>query len=167
MSLEIVQIVPLDGFHYYREQLDQMPQPKEAHLRRGAPFTFDSHSFVKLMEKIKLEDDEEEILTAPAFDHSKRDPSKGEILIKPHHRIILSEGLYLGLDEKMVLRCKSEDDSPDESESTITECLERKADEKEWISLWVGVKREIWEKVPCLFDEIWFLDCPEEECVRR
>jgi pantothenate kinase len=28
-------VVPMDGFHFYRYELDAMPDPKEAHDRRG------------------------------------------------------------------------------------------------------------------------------------
>ena len=35
-------IIGMDGYHYYRKQLDQMEDPVHAHARRGAEFTFDS-----------------------------------------------------------------------------------------------------------------------------
>ena len=33
--------IPMDGFHYPRAFLDTMPEPEQAHARRGAPFRFD------------------------------------------------------------------------------------------------------------------------------
>ena len=39
-------VVGMDGYHYYRSQLDQMDDPEEAHARRGAAFTFDAQRFV-------------------------------------------------------------------------------------------------------------------------
>jgi hypothetical protein len=30
----------MDGFHYYKSELDTMEHPAEAHRRRGAPFTY-------------------------------------------------------------------------------------------------------------------------------
>lgn len=35
-------MVPMDGFHYYRKELDAMDDPKEAHARRGAHWTFNA-----------------------------------------------------------------------------------------------------------------------------
>ena len=32
----------MDGYHYYRSELDEMSDPELAHARRGAEFTFDS-----------------------------------------------------------------------------------------------------------------------------
>ena len=40
-------ILPMDGYHYYRHELDKMADPVHAHARRGAEFTFDSQKFVK------------------------------------------------------------------------------------------------------------------------
>lgn len=36
----------MDGYHLRRAQLDSMPNAKEAHARRGAPWTFDGAAFV-------------------------------------------------------------------------------------------------------------------------
>jgi pantothenate kinase len=30
-------VIPQDGYHYYRHQLDAMPDPAMAHARRGSP----------------------------------------------------------------------------------------------------------------------------------
>lgn len=32
---EVCASLPMDGFHFYRHQLDKMPNPTEAHKRRG------------------------------------------------------------------------------------------------------------------------------------
>lgn len=34
-------MVPMDGWHFSRAQLDVMPDPKLAHDKRGAEWTFD------------------------------------------------------------------------------------------------------------------------------
>ena len=44
-------VIGMDGYHYYRSQLDQMDDPKYAHERRGAEFTFDADRFVKDISK--------------------------------------------------------------------------------------------------------------------
>ena len=36
---KLLTIIPLDGYHYYRRELDAMEDPDEAYKRRGAPFT--------------------------------------------------------------------------------------------------------------------------------
>ena len=35
-------IIPMDGYHYYRHELDNFPDPTMAHFYRGAEFTFNS-----------------------------------------------------------------------------------------------------------------------------
>jgi pantothenate kinase len=40
-------VVSMDGYHYYKHQLDKFEDPKEAHARRGAAFTFNADRFVK------------------------------------------------------------------------------------------------------------------------
>ena len=46
-------VVPMDGFHYYRAQLDAMPDPQLAHARRGAEWTFDATKYLACLEGIK------------------------------------------------------------------------------------------------------------------
>lgn len=41
----------MDGYHYYKHQLDQFDDPEEAHARRGAAFTFDADRFVNDVKK--------------------------------------------------------------------------------------------------------------------
>ena len=41
------------GFHYTRAQLDEFPDPDEAHARRGAYWTFDGMAFVDKMQDIR------------------------------------------------------------------------------------------------------------------
>ena len=43
-------VVSMDGYHYYRSELDEMDDPEEAYARRGAAFTFDSERFVREVE---------------------------------------------------------------------------------------------------------------------
>lgn len=33
-------VVPMDGYHFYKHELDAMPNPEAMHARRGAPWTF-------------------------------------------------------------------------------------------------------------------------------
>jgi pantothenate kinase len=90
-------VVPMDGFHFYRSELDAMPDPKEAHDRRGAPFTFNAEKFHRLLQQIK----ETGAAKAPSFDHSVKDPKEDDIEVVPEHKIIIVEGNYLFLEEKI------------------------------------------------------------------
>ena len=42
---ELLVVIPLDGYHYYRSELDQMKNSSQAYIYRGAPFTFNSQKF--------------------------------------------------------------------------------------------------------------------------
>ncbi|KAG2386210.1 hypothetical protein C9374_002656 [Naegleria lovaniensis] len=87
------QIVPMDGFHYYRKELDAMENPQYAHSRRGAPFTFNDKAFEELLKKVKYHSTE--IVKAPSFDHHVGDPIEDDIVVDVSHRVIIVEGNYL------------------------------------------------------------------------
>eukprot|EP00899_Mesostigma_viride_P021699 jgi/Mesvir1/29530/Mv14933-RA.1 len=86
--------VPMDGFHYYRKQLNAMPNPEEAHARRGAHWTFDSHAYVQFLKDLKEKGEG----WAPSFDHGVGDPVERSIYVGKGTRVVLSEGNYLLLD---------------------------------------------------------------------
>ncbi|KAI1360442.1 P-loop containing nucleoside triphosphate hydrolase protein [Xylaria arbuscula] len=94
----IAAFVPMDGYHLTRAQLSAMPDPATAHARRGAEFTFDGPSFLKLVKALR------EPLTstifAPSFDHAVKDPKENDIPIQPSHRIVVFEGNYVVLDKE-------------------------------------------------------------------
>lgn len=92
-------MVGLDGWHLTRAQLDATENPKLAHARRGAHWTFDGQSYVSFVRLLKTPLHEEmSAVTAPAFDHSLKDPTPHAVSIRPHHRIVVIEGLYTMLD---------------------------------------------------------------------
>jgi pantothenate kinase len=84
----------MDGFHLSKAQLQALPNSEEAFARRGAPWTFDSTSFVKRVKKIKQGYQQDDILW-PSFDHALGDPIEDDLSIKKETRVILVEGLYL------------------------------------------------------------------------
>jgi pantothenate kinase len=103
-------LLSMDGFHLSRCELDELPNPKEAHIRRGAPWTFNVSRFVTFMHTLRqwadntpLPQDEkwssEHVLGAPTFDHEAKDPVEEGISITPDASIIIVEGNYLLLDE--------------------------------------------------------------------
>jgi len=87
-------VLPMDGFHYSRKELDEFEDPEEAHRRRGAPHTFDGEAFVRTIATLRRNGCE----NWPAFDHGVGDPVQGAITITRENRRILVEGLYLYLE---------------------------------------------------------------------
>eukprot|EP00472_Partenskyella_glossopodia_P010044 CAMPEP_0197538132 /NCGR_PEP_ID=MMETSP1318-20131121/58908_1 /TAXON_ID=552666 /ORGANISM="Partenskyella glossopodia, Strain RCC365" /LENGTH=211 /DNA_ID=CAMNT_0043096469 /DNA_START=951 /DNA_END=1586 /DNA_ORIENTATION=- len=85
-------LLPMDGFHYSRAHLDTMPDPRLAHARRGAEWTFDAEGLEKVLTKIA---DSKELIQIPGFDHKEKDPKPGQHAVAQHDRIVLVEGLYL------------------------------------------------------------------------
>jgi pantothenate kinase len=90
-------VLPMDGYHYRRDQLDRMPDPEEAHRRRGAPFTFDAERFVTELAAARTTGQG----LFPSFDHTAGDPIEDDIrLIKGQHKMVIVEGNYLLLDDE-------------------------------------------------------------------
>lgn len=87
--------LPQDGFHYYRKELQQFPDPAEAARRRGAPFTFDVNRFVSTVQQLQNFQD----VYAPLFDHALQDPVENDIVIKLEVQVVFVEGNYVGLVE--------------------------------------------------------------------
>ena len=92
--------VGLDGWHLTRAQLDAMPDPKLAHDRRGAHWTFDGEGYVAFVRALRRPVDSAATCSgtptvhAPSFSHEKKDPVFNSIPIYPHHRLVIIEGLY-------------------------------------------------------------------------
>ena len=78
-----------------------MPNPEEAHFRRGAHWTFSPQLFSKLVRTCKtpIPTSDAQIIYAASFDHAVKDPVEDDIPIKPNHRILIFEGNYLALSE--------------------------------------------------------------------
>ncbi|CAL8469333.1 g8874 [Coccomyxa elongata] len=85
----------MDGFHLTRKQLDNLPNPKEAHQRRGADWTFDADQFVAAVREIRTKG----FGCYPSFDHAVGDPVKDDIEVCREHMVVLIEGNYVLLDE--------------------------------------------------------------------
>lgn len=102
VSSSIAACVPMDGFHLSRAQLSALPDPFNAHARRGAAFTFDSAKFLALVQKVRLPllsppENATRNIYAPSFDHAVKDPVEDDIIIPFTARIIVFEGNYLSL----------------------------------------------------------------------
>ena len=84
-------MIPMDGFHYYKSHLSNMPDPDLAFARRGADWTFDSEKFINVL---KSTHEEKEGLF-PSFDHAVGDPVENDIKVTSSHDFVIVEGLYL------------------------------------------------------------------------
>lgn len=97
LNMQVKSIVlPQDGFHYYRSELEEMPNSEEAVFRRGAPFTFNVKKYLHLISQLK---EVEEDLRAPSFDHRLKDPVENDILIDKNTKIVILEGNYVSLKD--------------------------------------------------------------------
>ena len=119
---KLLTIIPLDGYHYYRRELDAMDDPVEAHARRGAPFTFNSSRFVN--DLIEARGRGEGVF--PSFDHAEGDPVEASIRLHKGPQIVLVEGNYVLLDTEPW--CQLRDRVFDESwflDVSVAECNRR------------------------------------------
>lgn len=91
--------VPQDGYHMYRKQLDMLDNPVEAHIRRGAPFTFNAQAFLDLVKTIKTETEND--IYAPSFDHALKDPVENDIHISLDVVVVIIEGNYVSLKDEI------------------------------------------------------------------
>ncbi|KZT09067.1 P-loop containing nucleoside triphosphate hydrolase protein [Laetiporus sulphureus 93-53] len=105
---DIAVLIGLDGWHLTRAQLDQFPDPKLAHDRRGAHWTFDGEGYVEFIRALRRPmvavdakgTSSSEVVYAPSFDHALKDPTPKAVPVYPYHRLVVIEGLYafLGID---------------------------------------------------------------------
>ena len=88
----------MDGYHLTRSALSAMPDPSNAHARRGAAFTFDPAKFLRLIQALRASPLPAAPILAPSFDHAVKDPKEDDIAVLPTQRIVVLEGLYVALD---------------------------------------------------------------------
>ncbi|CUM53598.1 uncharacterized protein AC631_00818 [Debaryomyces fabryi] len=91
--------VQQDGFHLYRSELEKLPNPVEAFLRRGAPFTFDAKKFLNLVSHLYDENYAGSPIKVPTFDHKLKDPVEDDKVIDPDTKVIIIEGNYVLLKD--------------------------------------------------------------------
>lgn len=92
-------VVQQDGFHLYRSELKKLPNPEEAFLRRGAPFTFNAKKFLDLVSHLNNEKYVNSTIEVPTFDHKLKDPVENDKQIDPDTNIIIIEGNYVLLKD--------------------------------------------------------------------
>ena len=89
-------VVPMDGYHIPRGQLDA-----EGLRRRGALRTFDAAAFRTDIEKLRRD----RWGPFPAFDHAEKDPRSGAIQVKAGTPCVLVEGIYVLMRDWAVEPC--------------------------------------------------------------
>ena len=83
----------MDGFHLHDAELARLGLSD----RKGAPETFDVAGYVALLRRLRTETDH--VVYAPEFDRSREESVAGAIAVRPEHRLVVTEGNYLLLDE--------------------------------------------------------------------
>ncbi|CAO3648573.1 unnamed protein product [Cunninghamella blakesleeana] len=89
----------MDGYHLPKSVLDNYPNSKEMHARRGAYWTFDVNKLIQFLAQLKQSSSSTMIIKAPSFSHEIGDPIEGDIILQPFHQIIIMDGLYLHLTQ--------------------------------------------------------------------
>ncbi|MCW1919082.1 nucleoside triphosphate hydrolase [Rhodobacter sp. KR11] len=84
-------VVPMDGFHFD----DAILNARGMRARKGAPETFDVAGYRHLLTRLTQEDE----VAIPVFDRSLELSRGSADLVTQDHRILVTEGNYLLLDE--------------------------------------------------------------------
>lgn len=83
-------VIPMDGFHYSRDDLTAKYGP-EALARRGAPWTFDAPAIHSTLRNLK----QQKCGILPSYSRELSNPVLDGVHVEKHHKILLVEGLYL------------------------------------------------------------------------
>jgi pantothenate kinase len=86
-------VVPMDGFHLQDDELVRLGRLD----RKGAPDTFDVGGYAALLRQLR--ERPEVTVHAPAFDRDRELSLACAIRVDPDHRLVVTEGNYLLLDE--------------------------------------------------------------------
>ncbi|WP_377269725.1 nucleoside/nucleotide kinase family protein [Peterkaempfera sp. SMS 1(5)a] len=84
--------VPLDGFHLSNTQLDRLGLTD----RKGSPPSFDAHGYAALLDRITGTPAHD--IYTPDYDRTLHEPVAARHTVRPHCRLVVTEGNYLALD---------------------------------------------------------------------
>ena len=90
---EVATIAALDGFHFD----DAVLNARGHRPRKGAPFTFDTAGYAAMLERLAAP--VREAVAVPVFDRDLELSRAAAAVVEPHHRIVITEGNYLLLDD--------------------------------------------------------------------
>ncbi|MET3497148.1 nucleoside/nucleotide kinase family protein [Variovorax boronicumulans] len=85
------QVVPMDGFHLANVELQRLGRAD----RKGAPDTFDSAGYVALLQRLRNQRPDGDIVYAPEFRREIEEPVAGAIAVLPSTQLVITEGNYL------------------------------------------------------------------------
>ncbi|RQO51628.1 nucleoside/nucleotide kinase family protein [Variovorax sp. KBW07] len=85
------QVVPMDGFHLANVELQRLGRAD----RKGAPDTFDSAGYVALLQRLREQRPDGNIVYAPEFRREIEEPIAGAIAVLPSTQLVITEGNYL------------------------------------------------------------------------
>jgi len=85
------QVVPMDGFHLANVELQRLGRAD----RKGAPDTFDSAGYVALLQRLRDQRPDGDIVYAPEFRREIEEPIAGAIAVLPSTQLVITEGNYL------------------------------------------------------------------------
>lgn len=89
-------LLPADGYHFYKKDLEAKTNGVDLLWRRGAPDTFDAAGLVRDLQRIRFGRTNDDECLIPGFDHAKGDPTPAEHAFRrAEHRVVVCEGLYL------------------------------------------------------------------------
>ena len=91
---ELVQVVPMDGFHLANVELERLGRKQ----RKGAPDTFDAFGFVALLKRLRTQTDDE-VVYAPSYERTLEESVAGAIAIHAKTPLLVVEGNYLLLND--------------------------------------------------------------------
>ncbi|MHA1554160.1 MAG: nucleoside triphosphate hydrolase [Alphaproteobacteria bacterium] len=86
-------VLPMDGFHYDNAILE----PRGLMPRKGAPETFDFGGYQAMVERLVTRSDQP--VAVPVFDRVADLAHASARMIEPTHRVVVTEGNYLLLDD--------------------------------------------------------------------
>lgn len=87
-------LVPMDGFHLGNAELERLGRRD----RKGAPDTFDAAGYVALLRRLRAAEAGETVY-APEFHREIEEAVAGAIAVPPEVPLVVTEGIYLLLDE--------------------------------------------------------------------
>ncbi|MFE0419581.1 nucleoside/nucleotide kinase family protein [Streptomyces tendae] len=86
--------VPMDGFHLADVELDRLGRRD----RKGAPDTFDAAGYAALLDRLRAEEEDGDVVYAPGFERVLEQPVAGAVPVPPSARLVVTEGNYLLLE---------------------------------------------------------------------
>ncbi|RSZ32681.1 MULTISPECIES: nucleoside/nucleotide kinase family protein [unclassified Variovorax] len=85
------QVVPMDGFHLANVELQRLGRADW----KGAPDTFDSAGYVALLQRLREQRPDGDIVYAPEFRREIEEPIAGAIAVLSSTQLVITEGNYL------------------------------------------------------------------------